>query len=104
MRRMGITQRRTALLAAIAGAALAVAPSAMAATPLTGESLSGNGTASTSGRCTLPTIYGSGTFSVSGMATGPYPGTFTETGGYGYSSVEGKQPYYLHFSASFSIT
>jgi hypothetical protein len=38
------------------------------------------------------------------MATGPYPGTFRESGGYSYSSVAGKQPYYLHFSASFTIT
>lgn len=105
MRTLAITPLRAAILAGVASAALAAAPSAMAATPLTGESFSGSGSAGISGHCTFPgNFWGSASFSVAGTAVGPYPGTFTETGGYSFYSVGGKQPYSLRFHASFTIT
>src|SRR6476620_7746476 len=47
---------------------------ASAASTLTGESFNGSSSSGNSGACPTPT------FAVSGTATGPYPGTFTESG------------------------
>src|SRR2546427_4147983 len=57
---------------------------------LTGETLSGSSSQGNSRACTTPT------FSVSGIATGPYPGTFTETGTWA--------PLSFSFSATFTTT
>jgi len=57
--------------------ALAVSPaSASAVSTLTGESFSGISSPGNPGACPSPT------FSVSGTATGPYPGTFAESGSF----------------------
>ena len=67
---------------------------------LTGESLAGTGTGTTSAPDFHCNSYDNGstqTFSVSGTASGPYPGTFTETG-----TFTGGFP--VNFSATFTIT
>lgn len=92
--------KRSALIRALAAIALFVtlAASASAATPLiiTGEQLSGTGT-------WKPV---SGTFNVSGTATGPYPGSFIESGSFGVSVMRGGGGWYgpAWFTATFSIT
>lgn len=67
---------------------------------LTGESLSGSGTGTTSVADIFCNSFDNGstqTFDVSGTADGPYPGTFTETG-----TFTGTFP--TTFSATFTIT
>src|SRR3954452_16037838 len=66
---------------------VALPAAAFAASTLTGESLTGGSASGNSPAC--PTA----TYSVSGTATGPYPGTFQETGQISSS-----------FSANFTIT
>ena len=73
---------------------------------MTGEDLSihsvpGGSTGSFSNPCPdLGASSGSGTFSASGPATGPYPGTFTETGSYTWDDTTGA----FTLAASFTIT
>ena len=67
--------------------ALAVPASASAVSTLTGEGLSG--TTSGSASC------GTSTYSASGTSTGPYPGTFTESGSWPFAGA---------LSATFTIT
>jgi hypothetical protein len=69
----------------------AVSPAAAVST-LTGESLSGSSSSGNTGGC----ITKAATYSVSGEATGPYPGTFSETGSVG--------PGFFDFTATFTIT
>lgn len=84
------------LLPASGAAASLVLPASLA-----GETLSGAPTL-TNVTCNFVGNSSQGTFdfSVSGTATGPYPGTFTETGSGTVSAVGGQ----LAFSASFTIT
>ncbi len=61
------------------GLMVGLAPaSASAASTLSGESLTGASTSGNSFDCHVATFHV--TYSVSGTATGPYPGTFTESG------------------------
>lgn len=101
-RLLTIRRKAVTFTAAISAAALlSTAPSASASTPLTGETLTGTGKASTSGGCTRP-VSGSGTFSIpNGTATGPYAGTFSESGSFSFYGPN--QPYYLRLSANFTI-
>jgi hypothetical protein len=85
--------------------ALSAAPSASAATPLTGEALAGSGkTSNASGSCA--SLYPTGTtdFSVSGAATGPYPGNFTERGHASFGRVITASIRQVYESATFTIT
>ncbi len=80
---------------------LAVSPAtASAVSTLTGESFIGSSSSGNSGLCPSPT------FSVSGTATGPYPGTFTESGI--WTAPPFPPPPISHakdtFSATFTIT
>jgi hypothetical protein len=70
---------------------LVVAFPAAGASMLTGETLNGASSQGNSGECLYPT------YSVSGTATGPYPGTFTETGTWSVWNP-------FIFSATFNIT
>ena len=80
-----------ALIPALAAVAVLAAPaaSASAASPLTGETLTASGTATTTNgsaggfrNCIQRYVLGaSATFNASGTATGPYPGPFVETQG-----------------------
>jgi hypothetical protein len=87
-----VMQRRQSLffgLALTVALVLAVGlPPATAAAVLTGETLSGSSTQGNSSACP--------TYSVSGNATGPYPGTFQETGSLDINAGS--------FSATFTIT
>src|SRR3954452_8203473 len=58
------------------GLVVALPAAASAASTLTGETLNGASASGNSSACLIPT------FSVSGTATGPYPGTFTESGSF----------------------
>jgi hypothetical protein len=96
------------VLAAIAITLLA--PSALAATPLSvsGETLNGSGTTSMSNPLT-PTcpffVNNGGSFAVSGTATGPYPGTFVENGTFAVSGQH-RNPFstlHAYFNATFTI-
>lgn len=85
-----LTVRRSRFAPILALAATAVllagAQSASAATPLDGEGLSGTGTSTSwigsSRDCggLHPSLYASVHFSVTGTASGPHPGSFSETG------------------------
>ncbi len=59
---------------------------------LTGETLPGSSTSGNSGVCFTPT------YSVGGTASGPYPGTFSETGGWSQMGVDSL------LNATFTIT
>jgi len=93
-------------LAAVVYLAVA-AQSARAATPLTGEGLTGAGKStggSTFGSCSYRySESGSMGFSVTGTATGPYPGSFSETGTFSLSGIR-NPPWKINFSAAFTIT
>jgi hypothetical protein len=92
-------------LAAIA-VCVPIAPSASAATPLTGEVLNGSGTVSNTNEFCGTSTAMSGDFSVAG-STGsgsPYPGTFIESGHVSGSTLV-KFPFgRFYFRASFTIT
>lgn len=101
-------RRPLPVTAGIAVAALLYpVPSASAATPLTGEVLTGAGTTSNwTSNCSFP--WGSFypfvgmSFSVSGEATGPISGTFVESG---HVSAQGKQQFgAAHASATATFT
>src|SRR3954466_15641378 len=62
------------------GLVVALPAAASAASTLTGENLNGASASGNSGACGTPT------YSVTGTATGPYPGTFTETGSWSLGS------------------
>jgi hypothetical protein len=78
-------------LAMTLGLVVALPAAASAASTLTGENLTGASASGNSGACPTPT------FSVSGTATGPYPGTFTESGSFTLGPP-------FPFSATFTIT
>jgi hypothetical protein len=84
----------------------ATAPRALAANSLSGEGLTGTGKStggSTSGGCpNRARESGSMGFSASGTATGPYPGSFAETGSFSLSGIR-NPPWTIHFSATFTI-
>jgi hypothetical protein len=80
--------------------------SASAATPLTGEALTGAGPTTSGygyGSCTNRSlVQGGDGFNLSGTSSGPFPGAFSETGGfsvYGHSNL----PWQVRFSANFTI-
>jgi hypothetical protein len=85
--------------------ALSAAPSASAATPLTGEALAGGGTTSNAGG-SCAGVYPTGTaaFSVSGAATGPYPGSFVESGHVSFGRFVIASVRQVYESATFTIT
>ncbi len=66
---------------------------------LDGERLTAGSTTITPGAGCGQTQAGSPTFSVSGTATGPYPGTFTETGSWSFDLITEQT-----FETSFTIT
>ena len=74
-----------AVITALAGIVLLAAPSALAATPLTGETLAGAGTTTSgqgSGNCIYRgLVFASANFNASGPATGPYRGQFVAING-----------------------
>lgn len=89
---------------------LSFAASATAATPI---SIAGETLSTTSGSvrmvvpsCPLGFVNDNGTFTVSGTATGPYPGTFAESGTVAFSGTN-RGPlsfFHVYFNASFTIT
>lgn len=88
--------------AAATAVAIALMPAGVAqavVTPLTGETLTGSGSSTTT-PCTgiNPRSSYTNTYDSSGTATGPYPGTYTEQG-----SVTVKNGRVRAFSASFTI-
>jgi 5-hydroxyisourate hydrolase-like protein (transthyretin family) len=97
-----------ALIPALAAIALFAAPSASAATPLTGEAL--NGTATTTsgqgyGNClNRGTVGASANFNASGPATGPYAGKFVEVNGSAGMSGYRNPPWRLTLGIPFTIT
>lgn len=96
-------RREFAAISALAAIVLfaAAAQSASAAIPLAGEGLSGAGL-STGGTCYVALGASTG-FSVSGTASGPYPGSFSETGTFsGWSSLSGH--HLTRLDAAFTIT
>ena len=107
-RTLSARSRRVAFIATLIATffSASVVP-ASAATPLTGETLTGTGP-TTSGygydSCTNRIlVQGGDGFNLSGTASGPYPGAFSETGGF---SVYGHRnpPYQVQFNAEFTIT
>ena len=105
-----IRRKGFAVISAVAAIVLlaAAAQSASAAvTSLTGEGLTGSGNStggSTSGSCNYrASESGSMGFSASGTATGPYPGSFSETGNFSLSGIR-NPPWKINFSAAFTIT
>jgi hypothetical protein len=103
-----------ALIPALAGVAVLAAPaaSALAASPLTGETLAGiattmNGSASAITSCIhRDVVHASATFNASGEATGPYPGSFVENQGSAnlFDTVIHNQASYDGLSVPFTIT
>jgi hypothetical protein len=105
-----------ALIPALAAVAVLAAPaaSASAASPLTGETLTASGTATTTNgsasafrNCAQRyVIRASATFNASGKATGPYPGSFVETQGSVslFNTVIHNQLSYSALSVPFTIT
>jgi hypothetical protein len=95
----------TLVMGGVGGAPLA--PTALAATPasLNGEVFTGQGdTRTLDGDCSSPGN-GSFTFSTSGTATGPYPGTFSESGTFTISTDHTNGlPAVTAYSATFTIT
>jgi hypothetical protein len=96
---------RVALAAALFG--LTAAPAQAAVAPLTGETLLASelgapGTSTVSGNCNLigPSNF---TFTVTGGATGPYPGTFSETGTVTTGGVPGNPFAASSFESAFTI-
>jgi hypothetical protein len=96
---------RVALAAALFG--LTAAPAQAAVAPLTGETLLASelgapGTSTVSGNCNLigPSNF---TFTVTGGATGPYPGTFSETGTVTIGGVPGNPFAASSFESAFTI-
>jgi hypothetical protein len=90
-----ILQRKRRLLLGLGlsvalGLVVALPAAASAVSTLTGETLNGSSSSGNSFACPSPT------YSVSGTTTGPYPGTFTETGTW--------NPFQASFSATFAIT
>jgi hypothetical protein len=97
------------LLATVVALVAAMMPvrSAFASAPLTGEVLSGSGTANATTTAICVTLWPTtgGTFSVQGQATGPYPGRFTETGSFSLSQYTRAPAFYkVAFRAQFVIT
>jgi hypothetical protein len=97
---MGIWCRSSSFIIALVaiGVVAGPAPPASAATPvkMTGESLAGAGTWNPL----------DGTFKISGTATGPYAGSFVETGQFHLYVIRGGGGWYgpATFSATFTIT
>lgn len=107
-----IRSRVFAPISALVSIALSLswAASAAAATPI---SIAGETLTSASGSvsmvvpsCPLGFVNDNGTFTVSGTATGPYPGTFAESGTLAFSgSNRGPLSFFhVYFNASFTIT
>lgn len=95
-----------AVVAALFG--LTAAPAQAAVAPLTGETLLASelgvpGTSTVSGTCNLvgPSTF---TFTVTGGASGPYPGTFSETGTVVLGGVPGNPFAASSFESAFTIT
>jgi hypothetical protein len=106
-----LTVRRSGFVAISALATVVVlaiaAQPASAATALSGEALTGAGPStggSTNGNCNMNRLGGSMDFSISGTASGPYPGSFAETGSFSYTSTLGQDPGSVGFKAKFTIT
>src|SRR5918997_6358121 len=76
-------QGRRGLCLAVVGLG-ALAPTAAAQPTLDGETLTGTPTSTIT--CDADGRATSGTYSVSGQASGPYPGTFSERGGFSRSA------------------
>ena len=103
-----------ALIPALAAVAVLAAPaaSASAATPLSGETLTGtatttNGSVSGFRNCIQRYVVGaSATFNASGKAAGPYPGSFVENQGSAslFDTVMHNQLSYDGLSVPFTIT
>jgi hypothetical protein len=81
-------------------------PTALGATPLTGEIFTGTGLSTGSGSCPTTAghlVGGSGTFTVSGTATGSYAGSFVAHGNWSFWGD--RQPYSVRYSsATFTVT
>lgn len=96
---------RVALAAALFG--LTAAPAQAAVAPLTGETLLASelgapGTSSVTGTCN-PLGASTFTFTITGGASGPYPGTFTETGTVSLGGVPGNPFAATSFESAFTI-
>ena len=90
-----------ALATVIAAGAAAQAASAPLPPPtLTGEDL--NATSLSANVTCTDITHGSATFSTSGDATGPYPGTFTESGSFSFA-FQAASGFHGTFHASFTI-
>jgi hypothetical protein len=95
-------QRHRTVTAVGLGACLAVlaAPSAFAASPLTGETFSGSATTTKTVACDFSQPTESFSFSSSGGASGPYSGTYSETGTVTLNTSEDV----VGFDATFTVT
>jgi hypothetical protein len=96
---------RVALAAALFG--LTAAPAQAAVAPLTGETLLASelgtpGTSSVTGTCN-PLGASTFSFTITGGASGPYPGTFTETGTVSLGGVPGNPFAATSFVSAFTI-
>jgi hypothetical protein len=93
---------RKTLACGVAALTLVVCSAAQARSPwvLTGETLSGAPTV-TASSCDFPDL--SLSYTVEGTATGPYPGTFVETGTVAYTAIPPGPNDFTQLVASFTI-